>query len=377
VQFPLIIGVLKEIKADENRVGLTPGGARVLTGMGHKVLVEKDAGVGSGFADSEYTGYGAVIDADKRRIAQQADIIVKVKEPLPEEYDIFHPGQILYTYLHLAPAQELTEALLRQGVIGIAYETVQLADGSLPLLVPMSEVAGRLATQIGAHCLEKAHGGRGMLLGGVPGVRPAHVVIVGGGTVGQNAAQIAMGMGARVTILDVSARRLAYLNDLYYNKLETLMSDEHNLAESVADADLLVGAVLIPGARAPKLVSEAMVKTMKQGAVIVDVAIDQGGSIETIDRVTTHSNPTYVKHGVVHYAVANMPGAVPRTSTFALTNVTLPYLVRIAKLGLEHALREDPALQLGVNTYEGKLTYEAVAASTGLPYKSLHDVVGF
>jgi len=373
----LIIGLLKEIKADENRVGLTPGGARALTGMGHKVLVEAGAGVGSGFPDSEYASFGAVIEADKRRIAAQADLIVKVKEPLPEEYDIFRPGQILYTYLHLAPAQELTEALLRQGVIGIAYETVQIADGSLPLLVPMSEVAGRMATQIGAHCLEKAHGGRGVLLGGVPGVLPAHVVVVGGGTVGQNAAQIAVGMGARVTILDVSASRLRYLDDIYQGRLETLMSNEHNLAEQAADADLLIGAVLIPGARAPKLVSEAMVKTMKPGSVIVDVAIDQGGSIETIDRITTHSNPTYERHGVIHYAVANMPGAVPRTSTFALTNVTLPYLLRIANHGLEAALREDPALQRGVNTYEGKLTYEAVASSTGLPYSNLHDIVGF
>ncbi len=373
----MIIGLLKEIKADENRVGLTPGGARALTGMGHKVLVEAGAGVGSGFPDSEYAAFGAVIEADKRRIAAEADLIVKVKEPLPEEYDLFRPGQILYTYLHLAPAKELTEALLRQGVIGIAYETVQIADGSLPLLVPMSEVAGRMATQIGAHCLEKAHGGRGVLLGGVPGVLPANVVVVGGGTVGQNAAQIAVGMGARVTILDVSASRLRYLDDIYQGRLETLMSNEHNLAEQVADADLLIGAVLIPGARAPKLVSESMVKTMKPGSVIVDVAIDQGGSIETIERITTHSNPTYDKHGVIHYAVANMPGAVPRTSTFALTNVTLPYLLRIARHGLDAALREDPALQRGVNTYEGKLTYEAVAASTGLPYTNLHDIVGF
>jgi alanine dehydrogenase len=373
----VIIGLLKEIKADENRVGLTPAGVRILAGAGHKVIVEQGAGVGSGFPDSEYAQYGARIEADKRRIAQEADIIVKVKEPLPEEYDIFRSGQLLYTYLHLAPARELTEALLRQGVIGIAYETVQLGDGSLPLLTPMSEVAGRMATQIGAHCLEKAHGGSGVLLGGVPGVLPAHVVVIGGGTVGQNAAQIAVGMGARVTVLDLSAARLRYLDDLYRGRLQTLISNEHNIAEQVADADLLIGAVLIPGARAPKLVTEQMVQSMRKGSVIVDVAIDQGGSIETIDRITTHSNPTYEKHGVLHYSVANMPGAVPRTSTLALTNVTLPYLLKIANLGLKEAVRQDPALLGGVNTYEGKLTYEAVGRAHNIETTPIESILGF
>ncbi|MDA8345830.1 MAG: alanine dehydrogenase [Thermaerobacter sp.] len=372
----MIIGLLKEIKADENRVGLTPAGARILVGAGHQVVVEAGAGIGSGFPDSEYLQYGARIDVDKRRIAQEADLIVKVKEPLPEEYELFHPGQLLYTYLHLAPARELTEALLRQGVISIAYETVQLADGSLPLLTPMSEVAGRMATQIGAHCLEKAHGGSGVLLGGVPGVLPAHVVVLGGGTVGQNAAQIAVGMGARVTVLDLQAQRLRYLDDIYRGRLQTLISNEHNIAEQVQDADLLIGAVLIPGARAPKLVSEQMVETMRPGSVIVDVAIDQGGSIETIDRITTHSNPTYLRSGVLHYAVANMPGAVPRTSTLALTNVTLPYLLRIANLGLKEALRQDPALVKGVNTYEGKLTYEAVGRAHNMETTSIASILG-
>ena len=374
---PLIIGLLKEIKADENRVGLTPAGARILVGAGHRVVVESGAGIGSGFPDSEYEQYGAQISSDKRRIADEADLIVKVKEPLPEEYDLFHRGQVLYTYLHLAPARELTEALLHQGVIGVAYETVQLADGSLPLLTPMSEVAGRMATQIGAHCLEKAHGGSGVLLGGVPGVLPAHVVVLGGGTVGQNAAQIAVGMGARVTVLDLQASRLRYLDDIYQGRLQTLISNEHNIAEQVQDADLLIGAVLIPGARAPKLVSEQMVAAMRAGSVIVDVAIDQGGSIETIDRITTHSNPTYVRNGVLHYAVANMPGAVPRTSTLALTNVTLPYLLKISDLGLKEALRQDPALLKGVNTYEGKLTYEAVGRAHNIETAPIASLLGF
>lgn len=373
----MVIGLLKEIKADENRVGLTPGGVRTLTNAGHRVLVEAHAGEGSGFPDAEYAASGAEIRLDNRSVADDSDLIVKVKEPLPEEYDIFHRGQILYTYLHLAPARELTDAILRSGLIAVAYETVQLPDGSLPLLTPMSEVAGRMATQIGAHCLEKAHGGSGVLLGGVPGVRPAHVVVLGGGTVGQNAAKIAVGMGARVTILDLSAPRLRFLDDLFAGRAETVMSSEHNIADAVADADLLIGGVLIPGARAPKLVSAKMVETMRSGSVIVDVAIDQGGSIETIDRITTHSNPTYVWSGVVHYAVANMPGAVPRTSTLALTNVTLPYLLRIARDGIQQAIRSDAALRKGVNAWEGKLTYQAVAEAHGIPFTELGDFLGF
>lgn len=373
----MLIGLLKEIKADENRVGLTPGGVRTLVRAGHRVIVESGAGVGSGFSDGEYAASGAEIQGDKQAIAGDAELIVKVKEPLPEEYGLFHKGQILYTYLHLAPARELTDAILASGLIAIAYETVQLPDGSLPLLTPMSEVAGRMATQIGAHCLEKAHGGSGVLLGGVPGVRPAHVVVLGGGTVGANAAKIAVGMGARVSILDVAASRLRQLDDLFTGRAETVMSSEHNIADAVQDADLLIGGVLIPGARAPKIVSQQMVGTMRPGSVIVDVAIDQGGSIETIDRITTHSNPTYVRDGVLHYAVANMPGAVPRTSTLALTNVTLPYLLRIASHGVRDALHQDPALQKGVNAWEGVLTYGAVAQAHGMPFTELRDVIGF
>lgn len=364
----MIVGVLKEIKPNENRVALTPAGAAALVVGGHQVLIESEAGTGSGFPDQAYQRVGAEIVPDRADLAAKSALIMKVKEPLPAEYNLFRPGQILFTYLHLAPEPELTRVLCERGVIGIAYETVQLRDGSLPLLTPMSEVAGKMATQIGAHFLEKAHGGKGVLLGGVPGVPPAEVVVIGGGVVGTNAAKIAVGMGASVTIIDRNADRLRYLDDIFGGRIRTLASNQHNIAEAVHRADLLIGAVLVPGARAPHLVTEDMVRAMTPGSVIVDVAIDQGGSIETIDRVTTHANPTYEKHGIIHYSVANMPGAVPRTSTMALTNVTLPYALEIAKLGWKEASRQDPALAKGLNVCLGNITHPAVAESLDLAY---------
>ncbi|WP_293171051.1 alanine dehydrogenase [Oceanithermus sp.] len=358
------IGVPKEIKTLENRVAMTPGGVESLVKRGHEVWVERGAGVGSGLADAEYEAAGAkLVSAEE---AWGAEMVVKVKEPLPSEYKYLRPDLILFTYLHLAASEELTRAMLESGVIGIAYETVQTADGALPLLVPMSEVAGRMATQEGAKYLEKSFGGRGVLLGGVPGVAPADVVILGGGTVGINAAKIAVGMGAHVTILDVNHARLQYLDDVFGGRLTTLTSTEANIKKAVRYADVLIGAVLIPGAKAPHLVTREMLPTMKEGSVIVDVAVDQGGCVETI-KPTTHAEPTYVVDGVVHYGVANMPGAVPRTSTFALTNQTLPYAMKLAEKGVA-ALREDPALLKGLNTYHGKLTYAAVAEAFGLPY---------
>ncbi len=372
----MIVGVPKEIKDNENRVAMTPAGVTAFVKAGHRVIIQESAGIGSGITDQEYTQAGATIYKSKERLFGDAEMIVKVKEPLPEEYDLFKEGHLLYTYLHLAAEAELTQALVDKKVDGVAYETVQLADGSLPLLTPMSEVAGRMATQIGAHFLEKPQGGRGVLLGGIPGVPPATVAVIGGGVVGTNSAKMAIGMGADVTILDVSASRLRYLDDIFGNKITTMMSNSFNIAEAVKRADLLIGAVLIPGAKAPHLVSEEMVKTMKPGSVIVDVAIDQGGSIETIDRVTTHSNPTYVKHGVVHYSVANMPGAVARTSTFGLTNVTLRYGLDLANKGFGRAVKEDPALALGVNTAGGHVTYQAVAEAHNLPYTPLTEVLG-
>ncbi|MBA4495702.1 alanine dehydrogenase [Paenactinomyces guangxiensis] len=372
----MIIGVPKEVKNNENRVAISPAGVDALINAGHEVIIEQGAGVGSGFADNDFVAHGAKILHSAADVWNHAEMILKVKEPQPSEYEYFREGLILFTYLHLAPEPELTQALMERGVTAIAYETIQLDNGALPLLTPMSEVAGRMAAQIGAQFLEKPHGGRGVLLGGVPGVLPADVVIIGGGVVGTNAAKIALGMGANVTILDLNPERLRQLDDLYKGQLRTLMSNSYHIAEMVKKADLLIGAVLIPGRRAPRLVTEEMVKTMKAGSVIVDVAIDQGGSIETIDRVTTHSEPTYVKHDVVHYAVANMPGAVPRTSTFALTNVTIPYAVQIASKGLEQSLIENRPLARGVNVMQGNVTYEAVAESLNLPYVSLNDVMG-
>jgi len=370
----MIIGVPKEIKNNENRVAITPAGVHAFVLAGHKVLVEKAAGEGSGILDNEYIVAGAKI-MDSAADVWAADMIIKVKEPLHSEYGYFKNGQILFTYLHLAPELELTQVLMEKNVVAIAYETIQLDNGSLPLLIPMSEVAGRMAVQIGAQFLEKHYGGKGVLLGGVPGVPPAKVTIVGGGIVGTNAAKMAIGMGADVTILEKSAQRLRELDDLFSGRVKTLMSNPYNIADSVSQSDLLIGAVLIPGARAPRLVTEDMVKTMSSGSVIVDVAIDQGGSIETIDRVTTHSEPTFIKHGVIHYCVANMPGAVARTSTFALTNVTLEYGLEIASKGYLKAIQENRALRKGVNVINGKLTYKAVAEALNVPYTPLEEAI--
>lgn len=370
----MIIGIPKEIKNNENRVGMTPGGIFDLLKNGHIVKVETGAGAGSGFTDADYIAVGAEI-VSKAVEAWDVDMVIKVKEPLPQEYGYFKKGLILFTYLHLAPEPFLTKHLIEKEVVAIAYETVQLQNGALPLLIPMSEVAGRMAVQLGAHFLEKHEGGKGVLLGGVPGVSPAKVVIIGGGIVGTNAAKMAVGAGADVMILDTNVERLRQLDDQFAGRLRTRMSNTFNISEEIKSADLLIGAVLIPGARAPRLVTEDMVKEMPKGAVIIDVAVDQGGSIETIDRITTHSEPVYEKHGVLHYAVANIPGAVARTSTIALTNVTLPYILQIANKGFEKAVLENEALAKGVNTVKGKMTYEAVAIAHDIPYTQLKEVL--
>ncbi|WP_369546245.1 alanine dehydrogenase [Bacillus velezensis] len=362
----MIIGVPKEIKNNENRVALTPGGVSQLIGNGHRVLVESGAGLGSGFTNEDYVSAGAEILEDRKQV-WDAEMVMKVKEPLAEEYAYFRQGLVLFTYLHLAAEPELAKALTEKGVTAIAYETV--TDGrSLPLLTPMSEVAGRMAAQIGAQFLEKPKGGKGILLAGVPGVSRGKVTIIGGGSVGTNAAKMAVGLGADVTMIDLNADRLRQLDDIFGHQIKTLMSNPVNIADSVAEADLLICAVLIPGAKAPTLVTEEMVKQMKPGSVIVDVAIDQGGIVETVDHITTHDNPTYEKHGVVHYAVANMPGAVPRTSTLALTNVTVPYALQIANKGAAQAIADSPALKAGLNTANGHVTYEAVAKDLGYDY---------
>ncbi len=358
----MIIGIPKEIKTLENRVSMTPGAVETLVRRGHSVLVETAAGVGSGLGDAEYEAAGARIVTAAE--AWTAELVIKVKEPLPAEYPFLRRDLLLFTYLHLAADEAQTRALLAAGTTGIAYETVQLPDGSLPLLLPMSEVAGRMAPQVGAHALEKAQGGRGKLLGGVPGVAPANVAIIGGGVVGTNAAKIAVGLGARVTVFDVNHARMQYLDDIFSSRIVTMTSSEPNLRAAVREADLIIGAVLVPGAKAPKLVTREMVRTMREGAVIVDVAVDQGGCVETI-HVTTHDHPTYVLDGVVHYGVANMPGAVPRTSTFALVNQTLPYALKLADKGIE-ALRRDPSLALGLNTHQGQLTCLAVGEALGI-----------
>jgi alanine dehydrogenase len=370
----MIVGVPKEIKDNEYRVALTPGGAEMLVQAGHKVLVQKGAGEGSGFTDKEFARSGATVVATAADTWTQADMIMKVKEPLASEYGYLRPNLILFTYLHLAAVEDLTHELIRKKVVAIGYETVQLPDKSLPLLVPMSEVAGRMAVQVGAHCLEKMNGGRGKLLGGVPGVAPCDVLIIGGGVVGINAAEMALGMGAHVVIIDKSADRLRYLSEILHGSLTTIMSNSRNIAEAVTYTDLLIGAVLVPGAKAPKLVTKEMVASMKTGAVIVDVAVDQGGCVETV-HATTHSNPTYEVNGVVHYCVANMPGAVPRTSTYALTNVTIPYALNLANLGAEAAIKVDAALAKGVNVYNGHVTYRGVAEAFGLPYKELGELL--
>ena len=364
----MIIGIPKEIKKDEGRVSITPAGVHDLVALGHEVLVEKDAGVGSGLTDRQYEEQGARI-ALRDEIFERGEMVMKVKEPLAEEYALLREGQILYTYLHLAPAKELTLALLERKIIGIAYETVQLPDRSLPLLIPMSEVAGRMSIHEGAKCLEGENGGRGILLGGVPGVDPGHVVIIGGGIVGSNAAKMAIGTGATVTLLDTNLHRLRYLDDIYGARLRTLMSNKINLTEALRTADLVVGAVLIPGAMAPKLVSRDMLKNMQPGSVVVDVGIDQGGVFET-SRPTTHSDPIYEEEGVIHYCVANMPGALARTSTFALTNATFPFAMELAQKGYQRALKENSALTLGLNLFKGHVTHPAVAEALDMEYVS-------
>jgi alanine dehydrogenase len=361
------IGVPKEIKTNENRVALVPAGAEALVAAGHSVMIEKGAGDGSGFPDATYTAVGAKVGADADTVWREADMIMKVKEPIKPEWPRMKKGQVIFTYFHFAADKDLTLAHINSGATCIAYETVELPNRDLPLLIPMSEVAGRMAVQEGAKYLEKLYGGRGVLLGGVPGVAPAKVVILGGGIVGINAAKMAAGLGAKVTVLDLSLERLRYLSDVMPANVTLIYSNRHNILEQIATADLVVGAVLIPGAIAPRLIRREDLKTMQQGAVIVDVAIDQGGCVETI-KATTHDNPTYIVDGIVHYGVANMPGGVPRTSTLALTNATFPYAKELAKKGWKQALKENAALKKGLNIVDGKVTYPAVAEAFGLPF---------
>jgi alanine dehydrogenase len=370
----MIIGVPKEIKDNEARVGVTPAGVKALTATGHKVLVETQAGVLSSFPDHEYQDAGAEIVGEAGNVWGKSEMVVKVKEPIEREYVFFREGLILFTYLHLAPLPVLTDKLLESKIIGIAYETVRDRQGTLPLLTPMSEVAGRMSVQVGATYLEKERGGRGILLGGVPGVPPAHVCIIGGGVVGTNAAKIALGFGAKVTLVDVNLNRLREIDDIFGGRVYTLASNSYNLSCATCEADLVIGGVLIPGATAPKLVTRAMVSRMKKGAVIVDVAIDQGGCVETA-KPTSHSNPSYVVDGVVHYCVTNMPGAVPHTSTLALTNSTFPYILRIANIGAREALRQDPGFAEGLNTWKGTLTYRGVAESQKRPWTAAAEVL--
>ncbi|MYL70323.1 alanine dehydrogenase [Halobacillus litoralis] len=369
------IGIPKEIKNNENRVAITPAGAVNLISEGHEVFLESNAGERSGFSNQHYEEVGVKIVGTAAE-AWSKQMVLKVKEPLAEEYRYFYEGLILFTYLHLAADEELTKALAEKKVVAIAYETVQSENGSLPLLTPMSEVAGRMATQKGAQYLERTHGGKGILLGGVPGVRRGKVTIIGGGVVGTNAAKIAIGLGADVTMIDLSPDRLRQLDDIFGSSINTLMSNPLNLSEAVRESDLVIGAVLIPGAKAPKLVTEDMVKSMSRGSVIVDVAVDQGGIVETVNHVTTHDDPIYVKHGVVHYAVGNMPGAVPQTSTLALTNVTVPYAMQIANKGFQKACMENGSLLKGVNVVNGSVTYREVAEAHGLDYMEVEKALG-
>lgn len=358
----MIIGVPKEVKDHESRVGVTPAGVKALVEAGHKVLVERDAGVLSAMPDDEYQNAGAEIVGSADDVWRLAEMVVKVKEPVEKEYRHFREGLVLFTYLHLAPLTGLTDALLTSKVTGIAYETVRDRTGALPLLTPMSEVAGRMSVQVGATYLEKEHGGRGVLLGGVPGVPPGNVCIIGGGIVGTNAAKMALGMGAKVTLVDLNLNRLREIDDIFNGRVFTVASNSYNIERAVRDADLVIGGVLIPGAAAPKIVTREMVHKMKKGAVVVDVAIDQGGCIETA-HPTTHSEPSFQVNGVVHYCVTNMPAAVPNTSTLALTNATFPYVLKLARMGAKSAIREDKGIAEGVNTYNGVLTYAAVAAA--------------
>ena len=361
------VGCPKEIKNNENRVGLTPAGARSLVSAGHEVTVEAGAGERSGFSDAEYQAVGARLAPAAAEVFDRAELVIKVKEPQPAEIELLRPGQVIFTYLHLAPDPEQARGLLRRKVTGVAYETIHDGTGRLPLLTPMSEVAGRMAAHVGAFYLQQPNGGRGMLLGGVPGVPPAHVVVLGAGVVGLNAIKVAVGMGARVTALDKSLPTLRYLDDIFGNRIETLWSNEQHVEEAVVQADLVIGAVLIPGATAPRLVTRRMLPQMKPGSVMVDVAVDQGGCFETT-RPTTHADPVYFVDGVLHYAVANMPGALPRTSTIALTNATLPYALALASRGVRGALLADPGFLAGLNTFDGHITCAPVAESLGLPY---------
>jgi alanine dehydrogenase len=370
----MIVGVPKEIKTHEYRVGIVPSGVIELVKRGHKILIEENAGKDSGITNEQYERAGAII-TDVEMVFNEADMLIKVKEPQASEFPRLREGQILYTYLHLAPDPEQTKAILERKIIGVAYETIQLADGSLPLLIPMSEVAGRMAVQVGAKCLEKELGGYGILLGGVPGVERATVTIIGGGVVGMNAAKIAVGIGAHVRILDINLQRLAYIDDIFRGAVTTLMSNYINIEESAKLSDLLIGAVLIPGAKTPKVVTRDMLSNMKEGAVIVDVAIDQGGCVET-SRPTTHEDPTFVVDGVVHYCVTNMPGALPRTSTFALTNATMPYAYILADSGVTRNSLQNKALAKGVNVYKGKVTYQAIAEALNYDYYPILDVLG-
>ncbi len=366
----MIIGVPKEIKDNEYRVSMTPGGIHQLVEHGHIVLVEESAGEGSRFTDEDFAGAGAKIVSSAEEVWSRANMVVKVKEPLPGEYKYLRSDLVLFTYLHLAADEPLTRAMLDSGVTGLAYETVELANGTLPLLTPMSEVAGRMSIQVGAHYLERHAGGRGKLLGGIPGVRPANVIIIGGGVVGTNAAQMALGLGARVTLMDINLDRLRTLSEILHGNFETIAANPYSVRRAVRYADLLVGAVLVKGAKAPQLVTRKMVAEMKQGSVIIDVAVDQGGCVETT-HPTSHSEPIYFVEGVLHYCVPNMPGAVPRTSTLGLSNATLPYIIKLADKGFQAAMAADKALALGVNIYQGQITYQAVAEAFGLSYKPL------
>ncbi len=370
----MIVGVPRERLMQEHRVALTPAAVAELAERGHSVLIEAGAGEGSGISDDEYSRAGARIVPSAEELWAGAELVVKVKEPIQEEFAFLRPGLVVMAFLHLAAQPALARALLEKGAVGIAYETIQLEDGRLPCLAPMSEVAGRMAAQVGAHYLQRAYGGRGVLLGGVPGVPPAHVVILGGGTVGTQAARIAAGMGARVTVFDKSLQRLRYLDDLFGGGVATAVAHRYEIEKAVTDADLVIGAALVPGARAPKLVTEAMVRSMRPGAVIVDVAVDQGGTVETVDRATTHTDPVYEKHGVIHYAVANIPGAVPRTSTYALANAILPYVLEVAGRGWRAAATQS-ALARGFNVAEGRVVHERVAEALGSSYTPLSEVV--
>jgi alanine dehydrogenase len=370
----VIIGVPKEVKTREYRVGLVPAGVRAFVGAGHKVLVQKGAGEGSGILDAEYARVGAEIVKTADEVWKRGEMIIKVKEPIAEEYERIQTSQIIYTYFHLAAVPELAKVLVKKRVASVAYETIQLDDGSLPLLKPMSEIAGKMSIQVGAACLEKEHGGKGILLGGVPGVRRGRVTVIGGGVVGTSAAKVAVGMGAEVTILDTNLTQLTYLDDVFLGRVSTANSDSESIARAVRESDLVIGGVLIPGGKAPKLVSRELISEMTKGSVVVDVAVDQGGCIETC-KPTTHDHPTYEVDGVIHYCVANMPGAVPQTSTYALTNTTRPYGRKIADLGIVEAIKQDRALARGLNTFDGHVTYEAVAKDLGYDYVPIAQAI--